>query len=463
MTKLFTGLLLCAGLFTTAQEPLSLSDAIRIGLERNYDIRIEDKNIETAENNNEWGSVNRLPSITLTASSNNSLRNQESDNQFFGGTLFPGFQLNDQRAYTLQPGATVNWTIFQGNRAIISKRRLEQLEAESYRNADIVVANTLQAIISAYYLAVLEKQRLEEFNKQLALSSDKYDYIKTKQELGSAVTTDVLLEENNYLTDSANYLSQQLALNNAFRNLNVILAEPDMDRKYTLTDSLVVDEVEYSLEELQSAAFSDNVDLERIFLSQAVLELTTRQSRADRFPTLSLSAGYNFNRNTADLTSAEYSGPDPNFQTPPEPLVSKTGTYFANFTLSFTLFDGQRINRAIRNAMVQEDIGNLRVEQLEQSVSKDLLDAYDQYRIRKQLFEINKRKRQAAETNLRNSEEKFRNGSINSFDYRDVQNNYLSAAIQELQSIYNLIDSKITLMRLTGGLINRYGGIEALR
>jgi len=439
-----------------AQEPLSLSDAIRLGLQRNYGILIESKNVETAANNNEWGNTGRLPTVTLSAASSNSIRNQFSENQFFAGNLFPGFELNDQRNYAVQPGVAVNWTLFQGNRAIITKRRFDQLEAESYKNADVVVANTLQAIIATYYLAVLEQERLEEFQRQLRLSQDKYDYIQTKYGLGGAVTSDLLLEENNYLTDSVNFLNQQLALNNAFRNLNTILVEPDLEKKYLLIDSLAVEEFTYVLDDLKAAALSENVDLQRTFLSQSVLELTTRQQRSSAVPTLTFNGGYNWNRNVSDLTSAEYEGPNADYENPPKPLLSKTGTYFANFTLSFTLFDGQRINRAIRNAMVQEDIGNLRVDQLKQSISKDLLDAYDEYRVRKQLYEINRRRREAAEMNLRNTEEKFKNGSISSFDFRDVQNNQLSAAIQELQSIYNLIDSRITLMRLTGGLISDY-------
>lgn len=447
--------LFCA-LLSYGQESLSLSDAIQLGLQRNYGILIEQKNIETAENNNEWGAAGRLPTVQLTAASNNNIRNQLVDAQFFGGQLFDGFELTDQRSYSLQPGASVNWTLFQGNKAIISKRRFAQLEAESNRNSDVVVANTIQAIISAYYLAVLEQDRLDEFRKQLDLSSDKFNYIKTKQDLGGAVTSDVLLEENNFLTDSANFLNQRLALNNAFRNLNVVIVEPDLEKRYSLTDVMNIEDIVYVLDDLKAAAFSENVDLQKIYLTQSVLELATRQQRADQFPTLTFNGGYNWNRNVSDLTSAEYNGPNPNYENPPEPLISKTGTYFANFTLAFTLFDGKRINRAIRNAMVQEDIGNLRVDQMEQSVSKDLLDAYDQYSIRRQLYEINRRKREAADINLRNSEERFRNGSINSFDYRDVQNNKLSAAIQELQSMYNLIDSKITLMRLTGGLIGEY-------
>ncbi len=360
-------------LLASAQEPLSLSDAIQLGLQRNYGILIEQKNIETAVNNNEWGAAGRLPTVQLNAASNNSISKNTGQNQFFQGVFYPELETKDIRNYSLQPGGSVNWTLFQGNKAIISKRRFEQLEAESYKNADVVVANTLQAIISAYYLAVLEQGRLDEFEKQLDLSSDKIRYIKTKQDLGGAVTSDVLLEENNFLTDSANYINQQLALNNAFRNLNVVLAEPELNKFYTLTDTLTLEQTVYNLEDLKGQALSGNVDIEKIYLTQSVLELTTRQQRADQFPTLSMNAGYNWNRSSLDLRSAELSAPG--FVPPDETFINKSGTYFANFTLTFNLFDGKRINRAIRNALVQEDIGNLRVEQMEQSVSKDLLDA----------------------------------------------------------------------------------------
>ncbi|SNT30924.1 Outer membrane protein TolC [Ekhidna lutea] len=456
MKYLILSISLLSALSIHAQEPLSLSDAIQIGLERNYGIRIEHRNVQVAENNNTWGEAGRLPTVNLTLQSQNSVRNQQSDNLFFGGQLFPGFELNNQQTYGMTPGVTVTWNIFQGNRAIISKRRLDQLHAESEQNAEVVVANTIQSIILGYYLAVLEQQRLSEFKKQLSLSGDKFEYIQTKYDLGGAVTSDKLLEENNYLTDSASVLNQQLALNNAFRNLNLLLAKDDINTKYLLTDSLAIEDITYAYDDLVDAAFNQNVDLKKIYISQAILGANTALQESSRYPTVSLNGGYNWNRNVSNLTDARYSGPNPDYQNPPEPLVSKTGTYFANFTVSFTLFDGNRINRAIKNAMVQEDIGNIRIDQLKKNVERDLATAYDQYLVRKQLLAINERRREAAEINLQNSEEKFRNGSINSFDYRDVQNNYLSAAILELQATYNLIDSKVSLMRLTGGLVRAY-------
>ena len=144
-----------------------------------------------------------------------------------------------------------------------------------------------------------------------------------------------------------------------------------------------------------------------------------------------------------DLTNASYTGPNPEYQNPPEPLVSKTGTYFANFTLSFNLFNGGKVNRAIRNAVVAEDIGNLRIEKLETTLDRDLYQAYERYQVRRQLYGISNRSEEAARINYSISEEKFKGGTINSFDFRVVQNNYLTASVQKLQALYNLMDSKV--------------------
>ncbi len=437
-----------------SQEQLSISDAIAIGMEKNYDIRIVSKENLIAQNNNALGEAGILPTITLAATSNNSRRNQESDNQFFGGQLFPGFQLNDQRAYSVSPTAQASWTLFQGNRAIINKRILASIQAESEQNAEVVISNTIQAIVLGYYLAVLEKERLEEFQKQLDLSSQKYDYIKAKYDLGSVVTGDVLLEENNYLTDSVNYINQVLVYRNSIRALNTLLAIENINTDYVLTDSLVYDETVYNYADLEMAMMDENIDLKRIYISQTILEDQVKLQRSSLYPTLSMNAGYTWNRNISDLTNADYSGPNDSYQNPPEPLISKTGTYFANFTLAINLYDGGRVNRAIKNAIIQQDIGSIQIDQMKTDLTQVLSQTYDEYNTRRNIYFIEHRKKMGAETNLRISEEKFKNGTINSFDYRTIQNNYLTAAIQELNALYLLVDSKVSLMRLTGGILS---------
>ncbi|WP_258104813.1 TolC family protein [Marinoscillum sp. MHG1-6] len=438
------------------QEPLSLSDAIAISLDENYGIQIQEKQNIIAKNNNAWGETGLLPTITLQLQSQNSRRNQSSDNLFFGGQLFPGFELNDQRTYNLVPSAQVNWTIFQGGKAILTKRRLEQMEAESMQNAEVVVSNTIQSVILAYYIAVLEKQRLKVYEKQMNLSADRFEYLRTKFEIGGAASTDVMLEEGNYLTDSVNIINQGLIYHNAIRNLNVLMVNDNLNQDYELTDSLVFEDQNYNYDQLEGRMLSENVDLKKIYVSQSILELEVKRNQADLYPKLNFNGGYEWNRNKSDLTSAEYSGPNTSYQNPPDPLISKTGTYFANFTLSFNLYNGGRVNRAIRNSVVSEDIGNLQIDQLKQSLTQDLMEAFERYEIRKKIYMINARKEKVAETNLNVSNEKFKNGSINSFDFRVVQNNYLAASSQKLEALYLLKESRVELMRLTGGIVSSH-------
>ncbi len=51
------------------------------------------------------------------------------------------------------------------------------------------------------------------------------------------------------------------------------------------------------------------------------------------------------------------------------------------------------------------------------------------------------------------SEDKYRSGVINSFNYRDIQLIFLSASYQRLNAVYNLISSKTGLTRITGGFL----------
>jgi outer membrane protein len=443
----------------SAQETLSLSDAIQIGLQQNYGILIEEQNVNIAENNNNWGEAGRWPTITLNANQNNGITdNVEVANPF---------QLKGQIvSNSLVPSVNLNWMLFDGHRSTMNKRRFDQLQAETEGNASIVIANTLQSIILGYYRAVLEKERLDEFQNQLKLSRDKFNYVQIKSDLGSAVSTEVLLEEGNYLTDSINFINQGLVLRNAVRDLNVLLAEEDMTKSYSFSDSLNISNDEYRIEDLQSKMLDSNVDLRKQYITQSLLRTNTSLSKANQYPSLTLNAGFSENRGRSDLSNTSIGeaqrdslnrNPNaifvPNYQ---NSLNSVTDNYFANFTLSFTLFNGGKVKRAIRNSLISERIGELRVDQLETSLNRDLVVALDQYNIRRQLYSINDRREQSAQINLELSKDKFRNGSINSFDYRDVQNNYLSSSILKLQAAYNLINSKVELMRLTGGLVKEY-------
>ena len=257
--------------------------------------------------------------------------------------------------------------------------------------------------------------------------------------------------KNAYLTDSSNYVLQQLNHQNAQRTLNLLMAE-DLQTQYVLQGSLDSDIQVYDYRELYDRMTADNANLRNQFINQELLRNSVRQNRAARSPSLDLNLGYSYTRNWQDLSEANFgadSGPD-------EIIKSATTNYFANFTVGFTIFNGGRIKRGIKNAYIQETLGQLQTEDLKLSLHNDLLTAYDRYNVRVRLLSISAENEQNASLNLELSAERYKNGTINSFDYRDIQINYLQAALSHLQAKFDLIQTNTELLRLTGGILSQY-------
>src|SRR6056297_3810614 len=117
-----------------AQESLTLSKALEKALENNYGIVISKSQVDIAELNNNWGTAGRYPNIGFDVNSSNSqeLIDNTTSNRIAGSV-------------------GLNWTIFNGFRANITKDRLEQLESLAKGNAAVVVENTIQEVILSYY------------------------------------------------------------------------------------------------------------------------------------------------------------------------------------------------------------------------------------------------------------------------------------------------------------------------
>ncbi len=88
------------------------------------------------------------------------------------------------------------------------------------------------------------------------------------------------------------------------------------------------------------------------------------------------------------------------------------------------------------------------------TLNNALLSLHETYDLRKELLRLADESLKSASLNLKISFDKYKAGSINSFNYRDVQLLYLNAALSKLQAIFNIIDTRSELMRITGGLID---------
>ena len=76
--------------------------------------------------------------------------------------------------------------------------------------------------------------------------------------------------------------------------------------------------------------------------------------------------------------------------------------------------------------------------------------------MRQEQLELAEENLGAAKLNMDLSRERYENGTINSFNYRDVQQIYMNAAVQFQNAKFSLIESYNAILRLTGGIVDQY-------
>lgn len=273
------GCLLFVASFSVAQEPLSISGALEKALKNNYQIQIVAANYEASQLQNSWGQAGAIPTFSLNIG-NTALLQDNTNNP---ATFFPGVLFNDN----LQTSLNMSWTIFSGFGIRINKERFEQLEAQTKGNAIIVIESTIYDVILAYYTAVVQKRKLAVIEDLLDYSQEKLAYYRLKSDMGLSTSFDLLQFENQVLADSSNVLLQQLALDNAQRNLNLLMAE-DVEIRYTLTDSIEIPSTVGDYNQLSQQMMQDNNNLKNQYINYELQELNRRAQKSAYYPVVSL-------------------------------------------------------------------------------------------------------------------------------------------------------------------------------
>ncbi|RLD52327.1 MAG: hypothetical protein DRI94_03495 [Bacteroidetes bacterium] len=433
---LFFSLLFLNSFKTQAQETdslnLSLKQAVQKGLENNFGIRISKKDLNAAENSNSWGKAGLLPSVSVGANQTN--RYDNSASQFSAGR-------DESYMNSLTPYLNLRMNLFSGFSVKISKENLEHLQSLSEGNLQMTLENSIADIINAYNSVLLENEKLKVTKDLMQLSKDRYNYILMKKDLGLSVSYQVLQEKNSFLTDSSNYLTQLMNTQNVMRELGKTLGDNNIIN-YILTDSLEIKDKNFILADLENQMYENNASLNIQYINNKIVENNIKLAKSSLYPSLSLNAGADHTNsmmkyNTQSSTSYSYDA-------------------YANLALTYTVFNGNNRKRAIENAKIDAEKSQLQIDELKMILRNNLYNLFEMYRIRKQMLKVAEENFKAASLNLEISQEKFKSGIINSFNYRDVQILYMNAAFALSQSKYYLLVKYNDLLRMTGKISEEY-------
>ena len=434
MKKILIYILLLLPTIIFSQENLSLENAIKIGLKQNFDIQINKRNLEISKLNNNPGKAGALPKINLSAKKEEAVSDQSNNPTSFIQEILKSESINAT--------ANLSWTLLNGYGIKASKEKLNQLEYLSNGNLTLTLENTTQAIILSYYNCILQKDRLNLLQNVVNLSRERLIYQKTKYDIGVSSKIEFLQVENTLLTDSSNLLTQKLNYNNSLKNLNLVLGV-ELDSEWNLTDEMSTKTQIFNLKDLQSETFRNNTNINNQCINNEIIRQDIILAKSAYYPIVSFNSGASYNESTYDVGDSGYEGSN----------TGETLNYYANLSINFRLYDGGNYKTLLQESEIRDLINDLNIEKKHREIKNQLSINYEKYNSNIIIYNLRKKAFDIAQINYQLANDKNNRGNINSFDLRDIEIAYLNSGISYLQSVYNLNESYLNLVKITGGIL----------
>ena len=414
----------------SAQEKLSLQEAITIALKNNYDIKLVSNDLQIAKNNNNIGNAGILPRLDGTFAENgglqNTVRTQSNGNEQ---------TLNGVRNTNMSYGVALGWTIFDGLQMFTNLERLKELEKQGSVNSKATVLSTISSVVNAYYNVSREQQLVVARDSALDVSKLRLRIANNKLEIGRGSKLDVLTATVDYNTDTSAFLQEENLLRNSKVTLNEVMARDlnisfRVDTVFDINSALDYGTLAGQMEQL-------NPDLQNAFINKKLAELDLKLVKGQRYPLIAVNSGYEFQR------SASPTGFN---------IQQRANGLTYGLTASMNLFNGFLQRQNERNAKIAINSSELTLNRTKQEIGAQLLRAYQNYKTNLDLLKVENNNVDVAKQSLDITLEKYRLGSIAPLELREAQRNSIDAIARYLEAQYQAKLTEISLKEISGTL-----------
>ena len=417
--------------FVSAQSEMSLADAVRIGLEKNYAIRIAKNDQLIADNNHSLGNAGFLPTVTAQFDQNNA--NNDTRQVFLSGqTLERDNAKSDNTAAVV--GLT--WTIFDGLKMFTTYEKLGEFKKIGEADAKVRIEATVATIIQSYAQLVQNKQQLLVADKNVSISEERLALAEERFQLGSGSKLEVLNARVDLNADKSARLQQNQLLEEARVNLNELLGRP-AEAALSPTDSLESGTT-LVMEQLRNDALKQNPALLIAESNRRIAQMELKEVQSAMLPRVDLLGDYHWNRSSSE---AGFLASNQN-----------TGINYG-VRASINLFNGFQVQRDRQNARIRIETANMQLEQERLALDAGLNKVYLLYANALQMLELENENLDVAAQNLDVANERFKIGSQTALELREAQRQYIAAETRLIQARYLVMVSRTELLRLSGKLL----------
>ena len=413
-----------------SQEVLTLEDAVKIALENNFEIKIAKNNLKIDETNNSLANAGMLPSLNANLSNNNSQLNT-SQTQSDGSVR----TVDNAKNFNIVYGVSLDWTVFDGLKMFARKEQLATLEQQGKAQLQSAILSKIGAVYTTYYDLVQQQQVMTSIDSAIVISNQRVATADNRFTIGKASKLEVLNAKVDLNSDKSMLLSQIENYKSTKIRLNELLARP------VQTEFKVIQEIDFdenlNYEALLTTATNQNPELQAQILSKKLADLNLKYVKGNRYPTVQLTSGYNFNRSEASL----------GFIT-----QSSSQGFVYGVTASLPIFNGFLQNKNEKVAKYEVENASFLLEQQKVNLESQIASLFASYATNMELVKMEEDNVAIAKQNLDITLSKYKIGTITTIEFRTAQQNFIEASLRYSNAQYLTKLSEINLKELSGTL-----------
>ena len=416
---------------------LDLQEAVQLGLKNNYTAQSARLDVEKAIKQR-WEIIAQgLPQLSASGSYQNNIKQSLTPlpAELMGGEPGTFVAVPFTPQHSLSGTATWNQLIFDGSYivGVQSARTLLQISENAKVKTDQEVK---EAVINAYGNVLLAQENVEVMQLNVENVQKNYDDTRITYENGLAQQEDVEQLEITLLTLKNNLSRSNRMLDIAYEMLNFTLGLP-IDTQLILTediDQLTADSFDLALLH-REIPIEENIDYRIAANNAESAEIYVRLEKSKALPRLTGFVNYG-------VTSF---APDFEFFNSDQPYYNQS---ILGLSLEVPIFSSGMRGARTQQKKIELDQAILQLQQTASEVALQIKSARSDYEFSIENYQAQKKNLELAQRIEQKNQVKFFEGLASSFELSEAQRQLYSAQQQYLQSMLDVINTKVALENL---------------
>ena len=434
MKKILLPFLLFICFRSSAQQVLSLQEAVATALQNNYDILLSKNDSMVAALDYSYRNAVFLPRLNGVIG-DNWTRNQQNQ-EFSTGTKREG----RVKTNNINAAVNLNWVLFDGLKMFATRDKAAEFIRLGELGIKDQVVNTVATVVNTYYNIVRQKQQLRAVEEQMSISQVRVDLAERRLDIGVGTKPDVLQSKVDLNAQKAEQLEQQTLIGQLKERLNMLMntartTEYDVADSIPLNMNLDIDDIRHDIENTspQLQIYRKNIDIANI---------TLRERKAERLPIVSFNSAYNFSKTNNDVAL-----------NPALPIFNQNKGFNYGLTASIPILNNFNAKRLVQQAKLDIQYQQLFYENQLLQVNTFVLVAYREYEQQRKALILEEENILLAKENVSIALEVYRLGGSTFIQLREAQKSLEDAYNRLIDARYNTKLSETELLRIRGALI----------